>query len=281
MFIKRLVIILFILITIKFSAISQVINLTKYQLPFNLKNIALYHLNSNFLFNEKQNIVVVEVKRRAISNYKFEIAYSDSTLKKTSLFGEETNARIALNGGFFDVSKGGSVAYLESNGNVIARNRNYKEKWAKSDSLLNGAIIVDYSGNLIIEKAKNESFYEQSSLEKSVLVSGPILLVGGQKTALENSDFVRKRHPRSCLCETAERSILFIAIDGRSETASGMNLKETQEFLLRLNCRNAINLDGGGSTTLWINDGKEKGIQNQPSDKSGERPVANIILLKE
>ena len=280
MYIKRIALLLFTLTTIILSSMSQEIKLTNFQLPVKLKNIALYKLNSNALFNENQNIVVVEVKKKALPGHMFEIAFSDSTLITTSQFGVEKDAQIALNGSFFDVSKGGSVAYLESNGKVIARNRKYKEKWAKSDSLLNGAIIVDPSGKLIIEKAKNESFYEKSDQEKAVLVSGPILLIDGKKISLENSEFVKKRHPRSCLCETSNKSILFIAIDGRSENAAGMNLNETQELLLRLNCLNAINLDGGGSTTLWFNDGHEKGILNIPSDKVGERPVANIILYK-
>ena len=54
-----------------------------------------------------------------------------------------------------------------------------------------------------------------------------------------------------------------------------------EQIILEVKCRDAINLDGGGSTTLWINDGIRKGIINTPSDKEGERPVANIILIKE
>ena len=38
----------------------------------------------------------------------------------------------------------------------------------------------------------------------------------------------------------------------------------------------AINLDGGGSTTMWI---KGKGVINFPSDASGERPVSNVLLI--
>ena len=187
---------------------------------------------------------------------------------------------VAINGGFFDVEKGGSVAYLEFDGKIVAMNKNSKEKWAKSDSLLNGAVVIDKEGNLKIERAKPADFYEQSKLEKAVMVAGPILLVGGKIIQLGNSDFVKKRHPRSCLCETSDQSILFIAIDGRSLTANGMNLDELQRFLIKLKCKDAINLDGGGSTTLWINDGTEKGIVNHPSDKAGERPVSNIIYIK-
>ncbi|MCK4879516.1 MAG: phosphodiester glycosidase family protein, partial [Bacteroidales bacterium] len=43
-------------------------------------------------------------------------------------------------------------------------------------------------------------------------------------------------------------------------------------------CIDAINLDGGGSTTMWT---KDNGVVNRPSDKRGERPVANAILILE
>jgi exopolysaccharide biosynthesis protein len=277
---KRHSAILMMLLGISLSVSAQIINLPKYQIPFGAANILLYRINADSLFGEKQNVIVAEIKKEgALSWNKLALAYSDSALKQTSKFAEENKALVALNGSFFNVEKGGSVAYLESEGKVIARNRSPKEKWAKTDSLLNGAIVIDYKGALKIEVAKPESFYEHSDKEKAVLVSGPALLADGQKLPLENSGFVKKRHPRSCMCTTEAGNILFIAIDGRSAVASGMNLQEVQEFLLRLQCRDAINLDGGGSTTLWVNDGNIKGILNKHSDKEGERPVANIILI--
>jgi exopolysaccharide biosynthesis protein len=268
------------LLAASLSGIGQTIDLQKYRSAFQSESIALYILNDDSLFQEKQNIVVAEYKKEAFPKYKIGIAYSDSILKRTSSFGEDSRALVALNGGFFDVEKGGSVSYLESEGHTLSRNRNSKEKWAKTDSILNGAIVLDKSGKMKIEIAKDASYYEKSDDEKAVMVSGPILLIDGRKLPLENSDFVKKRHPRSCVCKTSSNSILFIAIDGRSRFAAGMNLKELQQFLLRLNCIDAINMDGGGSTTLWVNDGNEKRIVNNPSDKEGERAVANILLIK-
>ena len=69
---------------------------------------------------------------------------------------------------------------------------------------------------------------------------------------------------------------MFVAIDGRSKSAEGMSLNEAQKYLVSLGCVNAINLDGGGSTTLWIKNG---GVVNHPSDDTGERDVANAVLL--
>jgi len=94
--------------------------------------------------------------------------------------------------------------------------------------------------------------------------------------ALIGSKFVKERHPRTCICETRD-SHLLLTIDGRQPTAKGMSLLEVQDFLLAQKCITAINLDGGGSTTMWL---KEKGIVNKPSDFFGERKVANAILIK-
>ncbi len=55
-----------------------------------------------------------------------------------------------------------------------------------------------------------------------------------------------------------------------------MSLIEAQQFLQDIGCVDAINLDGGGSTTMWT---KEKGVVNFPSDKSGERSVSNALLI--
>ena len=120
------------------------------------------------------------------------------------------------------------------------------------------------------------SIYLSSRNELSVLGSGPILLQGARKMEIGETKFSSNRHPRSCLCES-DKEILFIVVDGRSAKAQGMSLFELQDFLLSLRCNDAINLDGGGSSALWI---RGKGVVNTPSDKTGERPVANAIVIK-
>ena len=67
-----------------------------------------------------------------------------------------------------------------------------------------------------------------------------------------------------------------IVADGRQPDYSvGMSLQELAEFLLGLGAIDAMNLDGGGSTTMVLN-GK---VVNQPSDKEGERKVGDAILV--
>jgi len=128
---------------------------------------------------------------------------------------------------------------------------------------------------LVIESANLQQHYQESKKETFVLVAGPILIKDSIPRDLPDMKFASNRHPRTCVGITGE-SIIFMTIDGRSETAAGMNLGEVQDYMLKLGCLDAINLDGGGSTSMWV---LEKGLVNIPSDKTGERPVANALLI--
>ena len=68
-----------------------------------------------------------------------------------------------------------------------------------------------------------------------------------------------------------------VAIDGRQPDYSvGMTFAELLALCNRLDLANAINLDGGGSTTMVV-----KGeVVNKPSDAAGPRPISDAILVK-
>jgi exopolysaccharide biosynthesis protein len=119
---------------------------------------------------------------------------------------------------------------------------------------------------------------------EDALVTGPLLIQNHQISALQKRPFNDLKHPRSAVCIT-NKEIWLIAVDGRHKEAVGLSLNELSQFLLTCGCPDAINLDGGGSTTLFINTKKKYGIVNHPSDNKkfdadGERPVANILYLR-
>jgi len=90
------------------------------------------------------------------------------------------------------------------------------------------------------------------------------------------------RHPRTAVGIAAGgRRVLLVAVDGRQRPYSdGMTLRELAAFFLALGVPVAINLDGGGSTTLVLRDrGGALRIVNRPSDAAGERPVANALAV--
>jgi len=107
---------------------------------------------------------------------------------------------------------------------------------------------------------------------------GPLLFFEGQPGPFGdfNPDIVAKRHPRTVVGNLEDGRVLFLIVDGRRPGHSvGMTIEELVEELKTYRMRSALNLDGGGSTTFYL-EGK---ILNLPSDLLGERKVASAILL--
>jgi hypothetical protein len=108
------------------------------------------------------------------------------------------------------------------------------------------------------------------------LVGGhPQLLRGGEPVAASGA-FATTRHPRSAVGWRGDGTLLLVVVDGRQGDYSvGMSLSELTELFRSLGAVEALNLDGGGSTTLVVGGA----VANRPSDPQGERPVANALLL--
>lgn len=88
--------------------------------------------------------------------------------------------------------------------------------------------------------------------------------------------FVEMRHPRTAVARLKDGKFLMVTVDGRQPDHSvGMNLQELAAFLLEMGATDAMNLDGGGSTTMFLGDK----VVNKPSDKEGERSVGDAILV--
>jgi hypothetical protein len=115
----------------------------------------------------------------------------------------------------------------------------------------------------------------------------PILVRGGAEVAGLDSagapTFAPVRHPRTIVGIGASgRRLLLITVDGRQPGYSaGMTLREAARLALDLGATDALNLDGGGSTTMAVmrSDDASTGVLvvNRPSDPQGERPVGNAL----
>jgi len=94
--------------------------------------------------------------------------------------------------------------------------------------------------------------------------------------SLSRERFLDMRHPRTLIGVDARGAIWLVAIDGRQPDYSiGMTFADLQRLCDRLQLTDALNLDGGGSTTMVVNDR----IVNRPSDAAGPRPVSDALLV--
>jgi exopolysaccharide biosynthesis protein len=106
---------------------------------------------------------------------------------------------------------------------------------------------------------------------KTAIAGGPILIKDGKKIDLKRKPV---RHPRTAIGFNDEHFFL-VVVDGRQEGLSvGMTLKELASLMLSLGCKEAMNLDGGGSSTFYLG-GK---VLNSPSD-GRQRSIANGLVL--
>ena len=87
---------------------------------------------------------------------------------------------------------------------------------------------------------------------------------------------VNTRHPRTLIGRDRQGFIWLAAVDGRQPGYSiGMTFSDLQRLCDRLELRDALNLDGGGSTTMVV----QGRIVNRPSDPGGARPVSDALLV--
>jgi len=96
-------------------------------------------------------------------------------------------------------------------------------------------------------------------------------------TQLPGSDsFTRSPHPRTAIGISADgRTLYFVVADGRRVGVPGLTLAQLGSFIAeRLQACSAINLDGGGSSAMWVSDR----VVNRPSD-GVERPVGDHIAV--
>lgn len=113
-----------------------------------------------------------------------------------------------------------------------------------------------------------------------MLGGGPILLANG--AVQTNSDgfnpnsFVNARHPRTAIGVRSDGTLILVTVDGRQPKKSvGMTIPELAKLMLEFGCKEAMNLDGGGSTTMVI----RNKVVNSISDATGERAVSDALLI--
>ncbi len=108
-------------------------------------------------------------------------------------------------------------------------------------------------------------------------IGGGTVLVHEGKVPEFFSHNISGRQPRSAVgLDKSGTVITLVAVDGRREDAKGMTQTELGNLLVDLGCYTALNFDGGGSTTMVLDEKGEKTIVNTPSD-GAERKVTNAL----
>jgi Phosphodiester glycosidase len=165
-----------------------------------------------------------------------------------------------------------------------------------SEIPVNGAVLAAYGPGTRASEVRAMTDGDTIKLVLSTLPRplhgmSPSLLVGGWPRIMRDGAIVageapvvegtisrnaEARHPRTAIGFSRDSSTLFVlAVDGRSARSAGVTLVELATLMRNLGAWNAMNFDGGGSTTMVVGGA----IVNAPTDAAGEREVGNALAI--
>ena len=188
------------------------------------------------------------------------------------------NAVAGINGSYFDMDSLTTVTFIKDDGFVTGATT------PGETFRTNGALVLNPETIRFVACDTTEIFER----DWEVLASGPILVDEGQATTYPEGipgweSFYNRRHPRSVMGMDADGGVWLVVVDGRFPgKAEGMTIAELTDLCGKLGLTEAINLDGGGSSTLWT---LPAGVLNHPSDNGqfdheGQRIVPNAVVVR-
>lgn len=230
-----------------------------------------YSSVSNDKFDAK--VIVIKNPKRVKIGYTSRIGYVGDT---THAIAKRYKAIAAINGGYYEDTSGNGTGafptgFVISDGKIV-----YPKDDSKWDEKSYGVMSIDEDGNLSVGKTYSPNELIKNNV-KNALVTGPYIIVDG-KNSIQYPNKVEGFHPRTAIGQAKDKSIVFLAIDGRGGiTKMGASLQDIQNIMQSFNVINAVCLDGGGSTTMYYN-GE---VVNNPSSATGERAVPDILYVEQ
>jgi hypothetical protein len=247
--------------------------------------------------------VYVEEKRPEIFT---RIVVSDDNSDRresVSSFAQDLNARVVINGGFFRSDEGYAdhVGLLLSDGilikpatSSIVRN-SIRYETARAAIGFTKLDEVDICWVTSRDKTiyawsapprhmpgqpDNALDYQKATKweVRDALAAGPALVINGKiNVTIDQEVFfdtpLLKPHPRTAIGYTSKGALLMLVVDGRQPSSRGVSLSELAKMMYDLGAVEALNLDGGGSSTLVVNNE----LINRPLGQLAEREVVSAI----
>ena len=213
-------------------------------------------------------------------------------LTRLSVTAKADGADFGVNAGYWDVRIDKPSTFLKLNGKQIAVTADFEKE------RVDGLVCVDKK-KVVLDHCKAGEEAPYAKKFKNILAAGPVLIDEGKSVdhdaytngMVDNAGgkpvgafyTYTQRHPRTAIGTDKKGNVYLVVVDGRSKgNAEGVTITELTKICAWLGMTDAINLDGGGSSTMWT---AEEGIvsypcRNKKFDHGGERRVSSIISVK-
>lgn len=186
------------------------------------------------------------------------------------------------------------IAYTPEWGKMAPPSPKYGTQIAVSDgkiiAISTSALEIPKDGYVIVGPAQKLGQFASERKAKLDLATIPNwdnvnhIISGGPYLVKDSQVFVDMteqklgsiggRNPRTAIGYTADNNLVIVTVDGRESSSIGMTLFELANFMKSIGCINAMNLDGGGSTVMYVN-GK---VVNHPQVQGGIA-LSNALTL--
>jgi exopolysaccharide biosynthesis protein len=230
-------------------------------------NIEHFVLNDNSKFTG--HVLVIHDSTRVKVGVTSKLDKEGETVSQIA---DNNDAVAAINGGYFTddagaqqwTSNGGiPTGYLMSEGN---------EKHNDVGEASTPIVAITKEGEMLVGDITIAELQKKNVTEAMSYIA--TLVVNGRAAAIEVDEGTS---PRTMIGQRRDGAIVFVVLDSKLPGARiAATLKEAQQVMLDLNCLTAVNLDGGKSTTMYLN-GE---VINNPSNALGERPIASGFIVK-
>lgn len=204
-----------------------------------------------------------------------------------------SDATDILNAFAYDTFGGRNVAdqvsdMAEDKNAIFAINADYASHYNEGIVIRNGTILRDTISSrtdVVLWVDGTITIFDESDTSAQALLEsgawqvwsfGPALVQDNECVSSVNDGVSRDavNNPRTAMGIVSSNHFMFVCVDGRTDTSQGVDIEALADIMYQLNCSDAYNFDGGGSSTMWFN-GE---IINNPS--SGyERKVGDCVYI--
>lgn len=179
---------------------------------------------------------------------------------------KDNNAVIGINAGGF--KRVGSL--IKPSGNVITDGKIYYNNGKKGQ-------LIAFNNDNVLTLTNQTAKQAVANGIRDAVEFGPYLIVNGKVSTFKGNGGYGI-HPRTAIGQRQDGIVLLVVIDGRQSSSVGISIKELADIFVKYKAYNAANLDGGGSSTLIINNK----LINKPrvTNSVGQRYVINAWIVK-
>ena len=235
-------------------------------------------ITSDTYTNGNTKISVKQVQNNGVTYYVADVQLSDATALRSAFANDQFGANITDLVSSIATDNNAVYYGFRSTGIVIRNGTIYRDSGARQGLAIykDGTMKVYDETQTNAQTLVNEGVWQTLSFGPALLQDGQV--ISGIDNLEIDTNFgnhsIQGKQPRTAIGIIDDNHFVFVVVDGRSRTSSGVTMSGLAEIMQSLGAKTAYNLDGGGSSEMWFN-GQ---VVNNPSN-GGERATSDIIYI--